>query len=53
MENKDLGLKPSISIIGGVGWLIFIILWFAFNASNYSWEKNMAVLLILQQSQPL
>ena len=46
MENKDLGLKPSISIIGGVGWLIFVILWFAFYASNYSWEKNMAVLLL-------
>jgi hypothetical protein len=45
MDNKELGLKPSISIIGGVGWLIFVILWFAFYASNYSWEKNLAILL--------
>ena len=46
-QNKeDMGYKPSISIIGGVGWLIFIILWFAFYASNYSWEKNIAILLL-------
>lgn len=46
MDNEELGLKPSISIIGGVGWLIFVILWFAFYASNYSWEKNLAILLL-------
>ena len=48
IENKkeDMGLKPSMSIVGGVGWLIFIILWFAFYASNYSWEKNIAILLL-------
>lgn len=45
-HKKDLGLKPSISIIAGVGWLIFIILWFAFYASGYSWEKNLAILLL-------
>jgi hypothetical protein len=42
----DLGYKPSFSIIGGVGWLIFIIIWFAFYASNYSWEKNLAVIFL-------
>lgn len=49
MENNvksDVGLKPSISILGGVGWLIFVILWFAFYASVYPWEKNIAVLLL-------
>ena len=43
--NENMGFKPSISIIIGVGWLIFIILWFAFYASNHSWEKNIAILL--------
>ena len=36
----EMGFKPSISILGGVGWLIFIILWFAFFAGDYAWEKN-------------
>ena len=46
-KNKsDMGWKPSISIVGGVGWLIFVILWFAFYATAYSWEKNLAVLLL-------
>jgi len=45
-ECKDLGFKPSISIVIGVGWLIFIILWFAFYASDYSWEKNLAIFLL-------
>jgi hypothetical protein len=45
-DKKDMGLKPTVSIIGGVGWLIFIILWFAFYASDYSWEKNIAILLL-------
>lgn len=45
-HKKDLGLKPSISIIVCVGWLIFIILWFAFYASGYTWEKNLAILLL-------
>jgi len=43
--EKDLGYKPTASIIFGVGWLIFIILWLAFYASNYSWEKNLAIFL--------
>jgi peptidoglycan/LPS O-acetylase OafA/YrhL len=46
MNKKDMGYKPSLSIIGGVGWLIFIILWLAFYAGNYSWEKNFAIILL-------
>lgn len=49
MQEKkigNLGWKPSLSIIGTVGWLIFIIIWFAFYASDYSWEKNLAVFLL-------
>ncbi len=32
MNEKELGLKPSFSIIIGVGWLVFLILWLAFYA---------------------
>jgi hypothetical protein len=45
-KKEDLGYKPTISIIAGVGWLIFIILWLAFYASNYQWEQNLAILMV-------
>ena len=45
-KNYSMGWKPSLSIIGGVGWLVFVIIWFAFYASDYIWEKNIAVLLL-------
>lgn len=45
-NDSDVGMKPSVSILGGVGWLIFIIVWFAFYASEYPWEKNIAVILL-------
>ena len=46
-EGKpDMGWRPSFSIIVGVGWLIFIIIWLAFYASDYSWEKNLAIILL-------
>ena len=46
INEKELGLKPSFSIIIGVGWLIFLIMWFAFYASDYAWEKNVAIILL-------
>jgi peptidoglycan/LPS O-acetylase OafA/YrhL len=46
IDEKELGLKPSLSIIIGVGWLIFLILWFAFYAGGYAWEKNLAIILL-------
>ena len=45
-DKVNMGLKPSFSILGGVGWLIFIIIWFAFYASSYSWEKNLSIILL-------
>lgn len=50
MKNEK-NLQPSgwqitISIIMGVGWLIFLILWLAFYASIFSYEKNIAVILL-------
>jgi hypothetical protein len=46
MNEKELGLKPSFSIIIGVGWLVFLILWLAFYASDYAWEKNLSIILL-------
>ena len=46
IEEKELGFKPSLSIIIGVGWLIFLIIWFAFYASDYIWEKNIAIIML-------
>jgi len=45
-HNNDLGWKPGFSGVGFFGWLIFIIIWLAFFASDYSWEKNFAILLL-------
>ena len=39
-------MKQGFSAIGFIGWLIFIIIWLAFYASDYSWEKNFAILLL-------
>ena len=53
MEDKPIDTRKagfrwgvSLSIIGGVGWLIFIIIWLAFYASAYPWEKNFAIFLL-------
>ncbi len=43
--KADAGWRPSFSIIVGVGWLIFLIMWFAFYATPYVWEQNFAIIL--------
>jgi len=46
-EETDLGWRPSFSIIVGVGWLIFIIIFLGFFAYPIDlWEKNVAVILL-------
>jgi hypothetical protein len=45
-KSPDPGFKPSISILCGVGWLIFLIIWLAFYATDYPWEKNLSILLL-------
>ncbi|VVB59164.1 Uncharacterised protein [uncultured archaeon] len=46
-RKKDLGWRVSISILIGVGWLVFLVLWLFFYAYPLSeWEKNVAVLLL-------
>lgn len=45
-EKSNPGWRPTFSIVVGVGWLIFLIAWFAFYASNYPWEQNFAIILL-------
>ncbi len=44
-EMKGLGWRVSLSILVGVAWLVFLVLWLFFYAKNYSWEKNFAIFL--------
>ena len=46
LEKEGLGWRVSLSIIAGVGWLVFIILWLFFYAGDYNWEKNVAIVLL-------
>jgi hypothetical protein len=45
MEMKGLGWRVSLSILVGVAWLVFLVLWLFFYAKNYAWEKNFAIFL--------
>jgi len=40
------GWRAPFSAVAGIGWLIFIIIWLAFYASNYSFEKNLAIFFL-------
>jgi magnesium-transporting ATPase (P-type) len=46
--NKSSGLNRNVllSIIVSSGWLIFLILWLAFYASNYTVYRNIAIILV-------
>jgi hypothetical protein len=44
--SKPSGWRISLSIVVSVGWLIFLIIWLAFYAGNYSLYKNIAIILI-------
>lgn len=45
-EIKGLGWRVSLSILVGVGWLVFLLIWLFFYANLYSWEKNIAIFLL-------
>jgi MFS family permease len=46
-RKEGLGWRVSLSILIGVGWLVFLVLWLFFYAYPLSeWEKNVAVLLL-------
>jgi hypothetical protein len=44
MEVKDAGWRMPASVLIGVGWLVFVIIWLFFYASGYSIWKNLGVL---------
>jgi peptidoglycan/LPS O-acetylase OafA/YrhL len=46
METKGIGWRVSLSIIAGIAWLVFIILWLFFYAGDYNWEKNVSIILL-------
>jgi formate hydrogenlyase subunit 3/multisubunit Na+/H+ antiporter MnhD subunit len=46
MKTKGLGIRFAISIISIVGWIIFLILWLFFYASNYDIYQNIAIIIV-------
>jgi amino acid transporter len=44
--SKGMGWRVSLSILGAVGWLVFLILWLFFYANTYVWEKNLAIIML-------
>ena len=44
--EKGLRWRIPISIVSGVGWLIFLVLWLFFYWGEYSWERNLAVIML-------
>jgi hypothetical protein len=45
-ETEGIGWRVSLSILVGVGWLVFLVLWLFFYAKNYVWEQNVAIFLM-------
>ena len=43
---RPSGWRVSLSIVAAVGWLIFLIVWLAFYAVDYSVSRNIAIVLI-------
>ncbi len=46
IEEPGFRWRVALSIIVGVGWLIFLILWLAFFAGDFSVYQNIAVFLV-------
>lgn len=46
VESEALAWRISFSILVGVGWLVFLVLWLFFYAKHYAWERNVAVFLL-------
>jgi hypothetical protein len=45
-EVPGFGWRVSLSIIGGIAWLIFLIIWFFFYAVGFTFYQNIAILVI-------
>jgi len=44
--EKGLSWRIALSVIVGVGWLVFLVIWLFFQWGSYSWEKNLAIILL-------
>jgi hypothetical protein len=42
---RSLGSRIAGTILVGVGWLVFMLVWLAFYAGNYGFWQNIAILL--------
>jgi hypothetical protein len=45
-EVSGFGWRTSLSIIVGIGWLIFLIIWFFFYAVGFTFYQNIAIFAI-------
>ena len=45
-ETKGFGCRVSFTIICGVGWLIFLIVWLFFYANNFNVYQNIAIFIV-------
>jgi fatty acid desaturase len=45
-ETPGFAWRVSLSIIVGIGWLVFLILWLFFYASDYTVYQNIAIFLV-------
>ena len=45
-ETPGFAWRVSLSIIVGVGWLVFLILWLTFYASAFTVYENIAIFLV-------
>ena len=45
-KTKGFGWRVSLTIIMGVGWLVFLILWLFFYASGFNVYQNIAIFIV-------
>ena len=46
LETPGFGWRVSVSIIVGVGWLVFLILWVTFYAAAFTLLENLVIVLV-------
>jgi hypothetical protein len=46
IKTKGFGWRISLSIIVGIGWIIFLILWLFFYASDFNIYQNIAIFIV-------
>ncbi len=46
MKTKGFGWRVSFSIISVVGWLIFLIIWLFFYATDFNVYQNIAIFIV-------